>query len=64
MRRRFTSRYRTPGWFQSLKAAVGQLTIPLFIFQLIRTILFPTSVDFFLLFILLIFHIVLSYEVL
>ncbi|MFC0188005.1 hypothetical protein ACFFJY_06870 [Fictibacillus aquaticus] len=64
MRRRFTARFRSPRWFQSLKAAVGQLTIPLFIFQLIRTILFPTSVDFFLLFVLLIFHIIFSYEVL
>ncbi|KZE64469.1 hypothetical protein AWM68_09980 [Fictibacillus phosphorivorans] len=65
MARKYFRKARFPaGWFVTLKQTIGQLTAPLIIFQLLRTILFPSAVDFIILLTLVILHICFAYDVL
>ncbi|HLS10165.1 hypothetical protein [Lentibacillus sp.] len=42
-------RYRLPPWARKCIIVIEKVTLPILIFQLIRTLLFPTSLDVFLL---------------
>ncbi|WP_077327242.1 hypothetical protein [Virgibacillus siamensis] len=42
-------RYKLPSWCRKCIIVCERVTLPLLIFQLIRTLLFPTSLDVFLL---------------
>ncbi|MGP4108414.1 hypothetical protein [Virgibacillus sp. L01] len=42
-------RYRLPPWARNCIIVIERVTLPILIFQLIRTMLFPTSFDVFLL---------------
>ncbi|ALX48215.1 hypothetical protein [Lentibacillus amyloliquefaciens] len=42
-------RYRLPPWAKKCIIIIEKVTLPILIFQLIRTLLFPTSLDVFLL---------------
>ncbi|MFD1039533.1 hypothetical protein ACFQ3N_14175 [Virgibacillus byunsanensis] len=42
-------RYRLPPWARNCIIVVERVTLPILIFQLIRTLLFPSSLDVFLL---------------
>ncbi|MEC5422034.1 hypothetical protein QGM71_00825 [Virgibacillus sp. C22-A2] len=42
-------RYRLPPWARNCIIVVEKVTLPILIFQLIRTLFFPTSLDVFLL---------------
>ncbi|MCK6257937.1 hypothetical protein LCY76_15255 [Fictibacillus sp. KIGAM418] len=70
MARRYFKRNRTPfkfqvpDWLRTARDIVSQFTIPLIVFQIIRTILFPSGIDFVILLILIILHFCFSYEVL
>ncbi|WAA11592.1 hypothetical protein [Fervidibacillus halotolerans] len=48
MRRRINP-YLMPSWLRTIRRLVGQLIIPFTIFQAIRTLIFPTTLDVFLL---------------
>jgi hypothetical protein len=61
--RRYFRKARFPGWLLTVKNAIGQLTVPLIIFQVIRTLLFPSAVDFFIILILLALHFGFAYEI-
>ncbi|MGC4379018.1 hypothetical protein WD019_19170 [Fictibacillus sp. Mic-4] len=63
MARRAFRKYRMPNWLQNIRDVVAQFTIPLIVFQLIRTIIFPSAVDFFLILILLVLHLCFTLEV-
>ncbi|WP_077359211.1 hypothetical protein [Fictibacillus arsenicus] len=56
MARRYFRKARFPGWLLTVKNTIRQLTVPLIIFQLIRTLLFPSAADFFIILILLALH--------
>ncbi|MBY6035307.1 hypothetical protein KUV80_01495 [Fictibacillus nanhaiensis] len=64
MARKYFRKARFPGWLITVKNAIGQLTVPLIIFQFIRTLLFPSAVDFFIILILLTLHFCFAYEIL
>ncbi|RYG74832.1 hypothetical protein EU245_01215 [Lentibacillus lipolyticus] len=42
-------RYRLPPWARNCIIVIEKVTLPICVFQLIRTLLFPTSLDVFLL---------------
>ncbi|TFJ93979.1 hypothetical protein [Lentibacillus salicampi] len=42
-------RYRLPPWARNCIIIIEKVTMPILIFQLVRTLLFPTSLDVFLL---------------
>ncbi|MFD0952424.1 hypothetical protein [Virgibacillus natechei] len=42
-------RFRLPPWARTCIIVIEQATLPILIFQLIRTMIFPTSLDVFLL---------------
>lgn len=44
-KRRFRFHFRQPIWWFRLKQTASAILLPLLIFQLIRTILLPTSFD-------------------
>ncbi|MCM3717020.1 hypothetical protein [Fictibacillus phosphorivorans] len=62
MARRYFRKARFPGWLLTVKNAIGQFTLPLIVFQLIRTLLFPSAVDFFIILILLVLHFGIGHE--
>ncbi|WNB93259.1 hypothetical protein [Bacillus sp. NEB1478] len=64
MSRRYFRKARFPGWFFTIKNAIAQLTVPLIIFQSIRTLLFPSGIDFFILLIIVALHFCFTYEIL
>ncbi|GAA0442361.1 hypothetical protein GCM10008983_19270 [Lentibacillus halophilus] len=41
-------RYRLPPWARRCIIVIEKITLPILVFQLIRTLLFPTSLDVFL----------------
>lgn len=41
-------RYKLPPWLRQIIIVIEKCTLPLMVFQLIRTLLFPTSLDVFL----------------
>jgi hypothetical protein len=62
--KRYFRKARFPGWVLTVKNAISQLTIPLIIFQSIRTLLFPSGIDFFIILILVALHFCFAYEIL
>lgn len=56
--------FQVPDWLRTARDVVSQFTIPLIVFQIIRTLLFPSGVDFMIILILVILHFCFSYEVL
>ncbi|KSU83762.1 hypothetical protein QUF84_18905 [Fictibacillus enclensis] len=62
--RRPPFQFQVPDWLRAARDVVSQFTIPLIVFQIIRTILFPSGIDFMIILILVILHFCFSYEVL
>ncbi|SDM87520.1 hypothetical protein SAMN04488137_2362 [Fictibacillus solisalsi] len=62
--RRPPFKFQVPEWLRAARDVVSQFTIPLIVFQIIRTILFPSGIDFMIILILAILHFCFSYEVL
>ncbi|RBW71581.1 hypothetical protein [Bacillus taeanensis] len=61
-RKRYYGKHRYPPWFWKIRNGFKQLLLPLFIFQLIRTLVFPTSLDVMLVILLLLLYLFLSLD--
>ncbi|EIT85351.1 hypothetical protein A374_11425 [Fictibacillus macauensis ZFHKF-1] len=53
-----------PSWLKNIRDTISQFTIPLIIFQVIRTLLFPSGVDLIIIVILLLLHVCFVVEIL